>query len=411
MSAKHSVQGAAQKYDALIRKVTDSETFRTAPTMRTLLLYLWEHQGEPISEYAIATEALGRSPDFEPKVDSTVRVQVARLRTKLKEFHESAGDDFPLRLSLPLGRHELEWTYRPARKSIASKLSAVPKPYVWTAALVTTVLLVVCMALAIEVRSLRASLPSPAGPLARFWQSFLMSGKSTTIVVPSPLYFFWPSHQVYVRDLQISDFMNWPASSTIKEMAAKWGAPELAQSYVGAMEMTAGIRLLQYLEKDGQQVHLTESRRFPADSFAAQNTIFLGMPRTAGYLNQMLEKTNFYIAQVSPDIVRNRKPVPGEPAEFTEVPYSADRRLAPAIITLLPARPERTRMLLLLGRNLTSLTSLLVSLEGLKQVDEQWQKCGSPDAWEMVIQAEIYRDTILKTNPVACRAIPATFWK
>jgi hypothetical protein len=135
------------------------------------------------------------------------------------------------------------------------------------------------------------------------------------------------------------------------------------------------------------------------------------MPRTAGYLNQMLEKTNFYIAQVSPDIVRNRKPVPGEPAEFVEVPYSADRRLAPAIITLLPARPERTRMLLLLGRNLTSLTSLLVSLEGLKQVDEQWIKCGSPDAWEMVIQAEIYRDTILKTNPVACRAIPATFWK
>jgi len=27
-----------------------------------------------------------------------------------------------------------------------------------------------------------------------------------------------------------------------------------------------------------------------------------------------------------------------------------------------------------------------------------------------VIQAEIYRDTILKTTPVACRSIPATFW-
>src|SRR5215470_3491205 len=174
------------------------------------------------------------------------------------------------------------------------------------------------------------------------------------------------------------------------------------------MEMTAGVRLLQYLEKNGQQVRLTESRRFPAESFAAQNTIFLGMPRTAGYLNKMLEKTNFYIARVSPDLVRNRNPQPGEPAEYNEVSYSADRRLAPAIITLLPARPERTRMLLLLGRNLTSLTSLLVSLEGLKQVDERWQQCGSPDAWEMVIQAEIYRDTVLKTNPVACRAIPST---
>jgi hypothetical protein len=54
---------------------------------------------------------------------------------------------------------------------------------------------------------------------------------------------------------------------------------------------------------------------------------------------------------------------------------------------------------------------MLVNLEGLKSLDEQWTKSGSPDAWEMVIQAEIYRDTILKITPVACRAIPATFWK
>jgi hypothetical protein len=77
---------------------------------------------------------------------------------------------------------------------------------------------------------------------------------------------------------------------------------------------------------------------------------------------------------------------------------------------LLPPRPERTRMLLLLGRNQTSIASVLVSLEGLKLLDEQWAKCGSPEAWEIVIQAEIYRDTILKTIPVACRPIAASFW-
>jgi hypothetical protein len=411
MSVKQPVQGSAHKHVALIRQVADSETFRSAPTMRTLLLYLWEHQGEPISEYAIATEALGRNADFEPKLDSTVRVQVARLRIKLKEFYEKAGTDFPLRLSLPLGRHELEWTYQPARKSFASTLNAFPQRYLWGAGVTIATLAVVCVALLVQLRTLKASLPAPAIPLPRFWQSFLIAGKPTMIVVPSPLYLFWPSHQVYVRDLQISDFTNWPSSPLLKEMAGKWGPPELSQSYVGAMEMTAGIRLLQYLEKEGQQVRLTESRRFPAESFAAQNTIFLGMPRTAGYLKQMLDKTNFYIAQVSPDIVRNRKPGPGEPADFQEVSYSADRRLAPAIITLLPPRPERTRMLLLLGRNLTSLTSVLLSLEGLKILDEQWKKTGSPDAWEMVIQAEIYRDTVLKATPVACRPIPTTFWK
>jgi hypothetical protein len=410
MPAKSPAQGRAHKHDELIRQIADSETFRAAPTMRALLLYLWEHQGEPFSEYAIGTEALGRGPDFDPKVDSSVRVQVARLRTKLKEFYEAEGSSFPLRLSLPLGRHELHWVYEPPQKPRTSIWSGLPKRYLWGFGGTTLLLVIVCAVLLVQNRNLRASLPGPATAIPRFWQSFLMPGKPTVIVVPSPLYFFWPSHQVYIRDLGISDFTNWPTSPFLKETAEKWGSPELAQAYVGAMEMNAGIRLLQYLEQGGQQVRLTESRRFPAESFAAQNTIFLGMPRTAGYLNKMLEKTNFYIARVSPDVIRNRNPKPGEPAEYLEVSYSADRRLAPAIIILLPARPERTRILLLLGRNLTSISSLLVSLEGLKLLDEQWVKSGSPDAWEMVIQAEIYRDTVLKTTPVALRPIAATFW-
>jgi hypothetical protein len=412
MPARTAAQGPPHEHDPLIRQVAESETFQAAPTMRALLLYMWEHQGEQLSEYAIATEALGRSPDFDPKADSTVRVHIARLRTKLKEFHEHAGEEFPLRLSVPVGRHELIWTYKPQQKSLSTRLGVIPRKYFWAIVASEAALVFACVAFAIQNHSLRASAAPPAAALPRFWQSFVAAGKSTTIVVPSPTYFFWPSRQVYVRDLQISDFANWPESPFLKETAGQWGPPELSQIYVGAMEMTAGVRLLQYLEKNGgQEVRLTESRRFPAESFAAQNTIFLGMPRTAGYLKNMLERTNFYIERVSPDVIRNRNPKPGEPAEFHEVAYSVDRRLAPAIIVLLPARPEHTRMLLLLGRNLTSITSMLLSVEGLRALDELWAKSGSPDAWEMVMQAEVYRDTVLKATPVACRAISASFWK
>src|SRR5947209_5263213 len=111
MPARTAAQGPPHKHDDLIRQVADSETFQSAPTMRALLLYLWEHQGESVSEYAIATEALGRHPDFDPKVDSTVRVHIARLRIKLKEFHDAAGAELPLDLSLPLEPHALPSTY------------------------------------------------------------------------------------------------------------------------------------------------------------------------------------------------------------------------------------------------------------------------------------------------------------
>ena len=378
--------------------------------MRTLLVYLWKHQGEPISEYAIAVDALGRSADFDPKTDSTVRVQIARLRAKLKEFSEAAGDSFPLRLSIPLGRHELQWTYEAPQRSLWAAIRTIPRRYILAAAFPSAILLAICVALFIQNSGLRASLRTSA-PLPRFWQSFLVGGTPTTIVLPSPLYLFWPDRNVYVRDLKISEFGNWPASPLIHDLAEKWGPPTLSQSYVGAMEMTAGVRLLQYLETRGQQVQMIESRKFAADSFAAQNTIFLGMPRTAVYLDRLVKKTNFYIAQVEPDLVGNRNPKPGEPAEYRQVDYSSDRKVFPAIIILLPTRPEHTRSLLLMGRTLTSMTTMLLSLDGLKLLDEQWVKGGSPDSWEMVIEAEVYRDTILKVWPVSFRAIPASFWK
>jgi hypothetical protein len=399
------------EHDELITRVIESDTFRAAPMMRTLLLYLWKHQGEPISEYAIAVDALGRSADFDPKTDSTVRVQVARLRAKLKEFYETAGDSFPLRLSIPLGRHELQWTYEQPQIAQVSPLAAVPKHYFWIAGGVVAVLLLFSLALLFQNRALRASVPAPPAPLPRFWKSFLAPGKPTVIVLPSPLYFFWPDHNMYVRDLKISEFENWQASPFIRDMAQKWGPPTLAQIYVGAMEMTAGVRVLQYLQQGGQQVQLIESRRFPADSFAAENTIFLGMPRTAVYLDRLVKKTNFYIAQVEPDLVGNRNPKPGEPAEYRQIDYSSDRKVFPAIIVLLPTRPEHTRSLLLMGRTLTSMTTMLLALDGLKLLDDQWVKGGSPDSWEMVIEAEVYRDTVLKVWPVSFRAIPETFWK
>jgi hypothetical protein len=410
MAAKGSVRGTAQKYDELIRQVTESEPFRAAPTMRALLHYLWEHQDEPFSEYAIAIDALGRSPDFDPKLDSTVRVHIARLRAKLKEFYEVAGETFPLRLSLPLGRHNLEWTYEPPRKTFNS-LHGLSKHILWVVGAAALILLAVCAGLMFQNRRLRAALPATPAPLPRFWQSFLMEHKPTVVVVPSPLYVHWPKHQLYVRDLEISDFANWRKSPFLNEMARHWGDPELSQPAVGATEMTAGIKLLQYLEKGGQEVQLIESRKFPASSFAAQNTIFLGIPRTAGYVGHILERTNFYIAGYYPDVVRSRHPQPGEPAEYREVLYSVDRRSAPAIIIFLPATPEHTRMLLLVGRTPTGMASMLVSPEGLRLLDEKWTKSGSPDAWEMIVQAEIYRDTIINATPVSCRPIPASFWK
>jgi hypothetical protein len=96
---------------------------------------------------------------------------------------------------------------------------------------------------------------------------------------------------------------------------------------------------------------------------------------------------------VEPDAVGNRKPLAGEPQEFLEVDYSADRKRLPGITALRAPRPEQSRALLP-GRSPLSIATLLTSEDGLRMLEEQWRKGGSPAAWEMVGEADAYRAVI-----------------
>jgi hypothetical protein len=381
--------------------------------MRTLLHYLWQHRGESISEYAIAVDALGRSSDFDPRADATVRVQIARLRAKLKEFYEGEGGSFPLRLSIPVGRHEIKWHLAAVEEAPASNQPrALPVLYRGVIlGSVAGILVGIWGFAAFQSRGAKASPSAPLPPLPRFWQTFLAGGKPTAVIIPSPTYFQWPDKHLFVRDVDISSFPDWPSSPNLREMAARWGAPRLAQTYVGAVDMMAGVRLLQYLDKQQQSSQLITSQNFAPDQFDGQNKIFIGMPRTTTYLQRLLDKANFYLAKVEPDVVRNRRPKPGEAVEYTEASYSPDRRIAPAIIIFPPATPQRARTLLLMGRSPAITTLMLLSQEGLRLLDEQWVNGGRPDAWELVIQGELDRGTALKVWPVAFRPIASDFWQ
>jgi len=78
-----------------------SKTFSRSEQLRRLLLYLRGVSGsdDPCvwSEMAIGASVFGR-PDFNPKLDTIVRVEMRRLRQKLDEFYASEGAGLPFRL-------------------------------------------------------------------------------------------------------------------------------------------------------------------------------------------------------------------------------------------------------------------------------------------------------------------------
>ncbi|MDZ3833453.1 MAG: tetratricopeptide repeat protein [Sphingopyxis sp.] len=99
-----------------------SPMFVRSPVLSRLLQFLVEHrlQGGRAAPkaYAIATEALGRSADFDPAVDSYPRVMVGRLRSLLDRYYGDTA--WVHRLRVPQGSYEVVVQYRtppPARST------------------------------------------------------------------------------------------------------------------------------------------------------------------------------------------------------------------------------------------------------------------------------------------------------
>src|SRR5260221_3623001 len=100
-----------------IERLLASHSLHGSESLCKLLRYLanhsLEHPGTSPKEYQIATEVFGRQQDFDPHVDSMVRVQAGRLRTKLAEYYASEGADDHIMVELPKGTYALTFHPRP----------------------------------------------------------------------------------------------------------------------------------------------------------------------------------------------------------------------------------------------------------------------------------------------------------
>lgn len=109
----------------LIEQITRSKVFQGAETLCRLLRYLaeksHEEPGAALKEYRIATEVFGRKEDFDPRADSSVRVQMARLRMKLHEYSITEGIHDSFVVSIPKGAYKLTFTLAQGQQRAAAK--------------------------------------------------------------------------------------------------------------------------------------------------------------------------------------------------------------------------------------------------------------------------------------------------
>ena len=102
-----------------VERLARSEVLHNSESLCKLLRYLaeqsLEHPGATIKEYQIATEVFHRSEDFDPQLDSVIRVQAGRLRTKLASYYAGDGTEDRIVVELPKGNYTLHFHENPRR--------------------------------------------------------------------------------------------------------------------------------------------------------------------------------------------------------------------------------------------------------------------------------------------------------
>jgi hypothetical protein len=104
------------QFQAEVEKLVASHALHGSESLCKLLRYLGrqalEHPGSTVKEYQIATEVFGRQADFDPQLDSMVRVQAGRLRTKLAEYYNTEGTTDRIVVELPKGSYAVAFHER-----------------------------------------------------------------------------------------------------------------------------------------------------------------------------------------------------------------------------------------------------------------------------------------------------------
>ena len=124
--------GAASIPDDRVRaeleKVANSENFQRSPQLQRFLRFVVEEtlsgRADRLKEYVIGTEVFGRPADYDPQLDSLVRVEAHRLRGALDQYYQHEDPCDGVRIELNKG------SYIPVFRdvSVAEGLAAKAEP-------------------------------------------------------------------------------------------------------------------------------------------------------------------------------------------------------------------------------------------------------------------------------------------
>jgi hypothetical protein len=408
-------------YLAQIDKLVNSHALHGSESLCKLLRYLakhaLDHPGSPIKEYQIATEVFGRSTDFDPQLDSMVRVQAGRLRVKLAEYYNSDGDADPIMVELPRGTYVLSLHHRsaaPPRVHSAQPAENGREPAVPTRSyrnwIIATALLTVLLVLsAISILSLVSSRnPAQAG-IARdpdqipaafrvFWNGFISGQEEPWVIFSNAKFVGRPEVGLRYYDTG-KDNRNAP----------------IFDHYTGVGEVLAVHELDHLFGTLHRQIRVKRGSLFSLDDAKNNNLIFVGSPLENLTLLELPGTQQFVFHRVpsgprkgDPEVI-NVHPQPGEPREFLGTPQGEPLTEDYGVIALVRGLDPGQSVLILAGNTTIGTQAAVEYVCSKSSVEElllrlSVSQTGQLKPFEAVIRVKVTRGVPVSTELVALRA-------
>ena len=327
-----------------------SRSLRQSQSMRRLLSYLAEKSlsgdTDSLKEYTIGVEALHKPSSFSPQEDSSVRVQLGRLRARLAEYFAEEGADDPVRVSLPKGGFGLEFApLAPTPVSDAAVQSASAR---WrTAAIsigIACFLLIVAATFNMGRRWAADSESVQLRPgLAKLWAPYVQDRRPTTVVLGVPMFILLGGkdrdYGTATSVLMNPDLTRWPIDTQLPAVAQQEAAeilesfsPEPHFHYVAVGESMGVSLVTKGLAEVGIDSRIVRSNVLSWDDLKNQNVVFVGAPK----FNRHLDVAEFMQSfRIGPRAILNLSPYPGEPDVFDRSGEWPEKQ-APALIGRYP---------------------------------------------------------------------------
>ena len=282
-----------------IEKLNRSSILHGSESLCKLLRYLGEHSlespGVALKEYQIATEVFGRPADFDSRVDSTVRVQTGRLRSKLAEYYAGGGAADRLVIEIPKGSYSLTCHVRPVPETAApvnGPPAAAPQPVVasrsyppvsWLLlSIVAGALLVIAGAIVVT----RFLMPLPAATteqpsiaLKTFWTPFA-GGPDAPLVVYSN-----------------AEFVGRPETGLRYFNPATDSGKSIRDHYTGVGEVMAVHELDQLFTSLKHPIRIKRGRLLTWDDAKTSDLIFIGSPSENLSLRELPDTQDFVFSR------------------------------------------------------------------------------------------------------------------